>query len=60
MKRTVPLWERISRTMINVMVREQAAKVARAEKAKAKLAAEARRKHELFALERNARSQGLR
>ena len=59
MKRTTPYWEKIARTMVNVMIREQAAKAARSEKAKAKALAKAAETHELFGLDKRARVRGI-
>lgn len=61
--RTVPVWEKIARTMVNVAVREAAAKAAgkaeRAERAKAKAQAKAKAKHEIYGLEVRARLKGV-
>mgnify|MGYP000885042261 CR=1 FL=1 len=57
--RTIPVWEKIARTMVNVAVREAASKAAvkaeRAERAKA----DAQAKHEVYGLEVRARLKGV-
>lgn len=61
--RTIPVWEKIARTMVNVAVREAAAKAAAkaelAERAKAKADALAQAKHEVYGLEVRARLKGV-